>query len=333
MATEMAQAKIEYTQCRRPLTYKVVQLDSQFGIYVGDLEKYLKQSSDVWNQAAGRDVLQKLDAYSNKAPDISIRFIYRQEQKLADLNKKVGVGVADLKKLSEEQALLQEKLKPQIERLKRFKVASDQLQEKIRIVQEQQKEMQERGQELARANESLNQEYLKKYIARAEYEQRRQDLQPQFDSYNLKAKELSQVIQKLRADQMVMQKERDLLLRQKNETEDTIARINKISDEYQDLHKSTNEDIRNLNKDAGKVFHKGETLIGIRDGKYQPMKIEILSFRDIPNLKSTLIHEMGHALGLQHSEDQSSVMYFRDLGKETSVTKEDGLNLRKLCQN
>ena len=45
-------------------------------------------------------------------------------------------------------------------------------------------------------------------------------------------------------------------------------------------------------------------------GEYNGSQINIYQFRDLPELRLVLAHELGHALGMNHTENSASIMYY-----------------------
>jgi hypothetical protein len=79
--------------------------------------------------------------------------------------------------------------------------------------------------------------------------------------------------------------------------------INTLGEKSNELVESYNRDVEAYNKEHG--FSKEFT-----QGDYQDGKINIYTFSSSEELVSVLTHEFGHALGIDHVEDGSSVMYY-----------------------
>lgn len=69
-------------------------------------------------------------------------------------------------------------------------------------------------------------------------------------------------------------------------------------------------------------------------GEYTSREINIYQFRDLPELRLVLSHELGHALGIVHVEDPASLMYYlmQDQDVDTlALTDEDRQALAGVC--
>lgn len=109
-----------------------------------------------------------------------------------------------------------------------------------------------------------------------------------------------------------------------------VDQINALAKRLNALSASTNEKVDTYNASAGKVFDKGEfTQIGITKS------ISIYEFQSTGELTLALAHELGHALGADHVENETSVMY-PVLSKQNTqtiqLTAEDKAELARVCK-
>lgn len=85
--------------------------------------------------------------------------------------------------------------------------------------------------------------------------------------------------------------------------------INALGEKSNQLVDAYNKEVETYNAEFG--FSKEFT-----QGDYQDGKINIYKFSSSEELVSVLVHEFGHSLGIDHVDDDSSVMYY--------LLKEDG---------
>jgi predicted Zn-dependent protease len=81
---------------------------------------------------------------------------------------------------------------------------------------------------------------------------------------------------------------------------------------------------RNITK--GRNYYKALVTIGtkdtnivLKDGQFSRQ----LTYRPVENIYGVMLHEIGHALGLGHSEEKESIMYPLDLPTLQYLTKSD----------
>lgn len=109
-----------------------------------------------------------------------------------------------------------------------------------------------------------------------------------------------------------------------------VDRLNNLSDRINNLAKSVNEQVKKYNNviagERGGEFEEGLYFAG-KSGR----GINIYEFKNNDNLVRVLVHEMGHALYLGHSEDEQGIMYPVNAGTNITLSKTDIEMLKTHC--
>lgn len=116
--------------------------------------------------------------------------------------------------------------------------------------------------------------------------------------------ELEQERNRLNTESVALSKKADELTALANKMNELSERGNQLVDEY-------NQEVVSYNKKFGYARE-------FTQGDYQDGRINVYKFSDDSELLAVLTHEFGHALGLDHVEGDSSVMYY--LLKDTVST-------------
>jgi len=106
--------------------------------------------------------------------------------------------------------------------------------------------------------------------------------------------------------------------------------LNSAVDTLNSVAKTVNEKVETYNaiaKNAGEEFSEGEY---IRDEK--GTRINVYQFDSKEKLIRVLEHELGHVLGMDHVEDQNAIMYRLNSGSGISLTKDDVLEMMRVCK-
>lgn len=106
--------------------------------------------------------------------------------------------------------------------------------------------------------------------------------------------------------------------------------INNLVDELNAFAKKINgktENYNDLGRELGDEFEEG---VYVENGLEKA--INIYQFKDENNLVRILVHELGHALSLEHSENPSAIMYRLNAGENLELSKNDILMLKEHCK-
>ena len=111
-----------------------------------------------------------------------------------------------------------------------------------------------------------------------------------------------------------------------------IARFNVLVERIKNYDKDHNQVVSTLNEKISTL--NKNTLREFEEGTYDPntRTITIYEYGNTTALKRVLIHELGHALALNHVDDKEAIMYSVNQGKNLTLTKADKEELMNVCR-
>lgn len=153
--------------------------------------------------------------------------------------------------------------------------------------------------------------------AQAEYDTAASSYQDRADTYETRLEAYNQTVLQYNdrggapeEEFTALEEERTSLNREANaltiltdELNELAARLNALSNRGNDLVDVYNSNVERYNEQFG-FSHE------FTQGDYQGDKINIYEFSNENELQAVLLHELGHALGIDHIDATSSVMYY-----------------------
>ncbi len=182
--------------------------------------------------------------------------------------------------------------------------------------------------------DTLNVQYKN---ASASYEQSVKDFNAQRDAYQDKVKYWNSrggapqdQFQALADQKQALLDEQKRLETQRLALNTLADQTNSAGDKVNALAKKLNINIKEFNT-VGQVLNK-EFDQGLYESDQLGQRIGIYQFDNNATLIHVLTHELGHALSLEHSEDEASIMYYLHEGTSQHITPEDIATLKKVCK-
>jgi chromosome segregation ATPase len=107
-----------------------------------------------------------------------------------------------------------------------------------------------------------------------------------------------------------------------NELNEAIASLNNFA-------QNVNQKVAIYNtvvQTSGEEFNEGEYISDMNG-----VRINIYQFDTKEKLIRVLVHELGHAIGMEHIANQNAIMYRLNSGRGTALTQDDVMELRRAC--
>jgi hypothetical protein len=129
--------------------------------------------------------------------------------------------------------------------------------------------------------------------------------------------------------------ERSSLRKQVQALEEKRQELNRLTDVINAQVDSHNALLRRANAEANALNESGATGVAFEEGVYIRQggeeRIDIFQFDGETALRIILAHELGHALGIRHNGNPSSIMSPLIHGDRFALTAEDGEGLKAAC--
>lgn len=164
-----------------------------------------------------------------------------------------------------------------------------------------------KSKELLSEVDEMNERYKK---IEAEYERQRNAYEARLAKYNDKVEEYNKQggapkdeFAELKAEQEYLSKAMSDLIKVENSLNDLVKEINEQGEKANSVIEKYNQNVEKYNDIFGNldVFTQGD---------FKRERINIYKFSNKTELSRVLAHEFGHSLGIEHVEDNESIMYY-----------------------
>ena len=183
---------------------------------------------------------------------------------------------------------------------------------KINLVYDEREANAKLGREIARRLAGLDTTRVALDVLQADFSARQA-------MYNQKVQEINARGGATKGETVALNAERDTLGRLADSLNNRVANYNASV-------RALNAEITKYDELAGRPFEEGQY---IRDASGE--RINVFEFVDAEQLKRVLAHELGHAIGLDHTQDPKSIMYAKNESGNLVPTADDLAALKALC--
>lgn len=297
--------------CRFPLSYRIGVIDPRFHLSDAELAEAIREAEAIWEQGLERELFERND--TTGAMPIHLVFDSRQArtESLKEASSDIEVKRVEFEKLQREY----ERARSDFDAEKSaYDTRVGRYEKSLRDYEERAQKYTDRFRSYEAQVVAWNAEGGAPPDEFEELEDRRESL-----------KKESSALEKARGDLNDEKKSLEAMLRALNAL---AGEVNTIGGSLNRLAIALNVTVDSYNRVYGV---REEFTTGLYTEENGEARIEVFQFYDYDDLVLILAHEMGHALGVQHASDPSSLMHPSIGGQLPALSDEDRNLFAKIC--
>ncbi|MFA7208995.1 MAG: matrixin family metalloprotease [Parcubacteria group bacterium] len=297
-------------KCDIPVTYAIGAVDPRFNMSQEKFAAMVQEAERKWENALGRDVLRM-----ETDGRVKINLAYDGRQMTTENLKTIGVDIESGKQAAGQSLDNYNALTAQLEQRKNS-FASDSA-------------AYEKKQKAYNEDVDSYQKELEDYERSVDYWNSRGGATgSDYEELTDQKKELDRHYAAIKAQESSLKASYVSLEKRRQEVNTLVAKINALVGNVEQIADMTNEKVADYNETQ---TERGEFETGLYTNDNGSESIDIFQFADDKDLLAVLIHEMGHALGLEHAQNQSAIMYPKLVNQSADITPDDVALFQGTC--